>query len=122
MGAKAEDIFKSLTLSSTEAGEYDKVKEAFDSHVIVRRNVIFERAKFNRRSQEPGETADTFINALYCLVEHCDYGTLKEEMIRDRLVVGLSDKRLPETLQLDSKLTLSTAVIKVRQSEAVKKQ
>ena len=55
----------------------------------VRKNVIFERAKFNRRYQLAGETADQFIASLYSLAENCNYAALKDEMIRDRLVVGI---------------------------------
>ena len=58
-------------------------------------NVIYERAKFNLRKQEEGETIAAFINDLYILVEHCEYGDLQDEMIRDRLVVGLRDSKLP---------------------------
>ncbi|XP_042071888.1 uncharacterized protein K02A2.6-like [Haplochromis burtoni] len=43
-------------------------------------------------------------------------------MIRDRLVVGIRDKRLSEQLQMDAELTLEKAVIQIRQSELVKKQ
>ena len=45
------------------------------------------RAKFNRRKQESGESVDTFITDLYGLAEHCQFGTLHDEMIRDRIVV-----------------------------------
>ena len=55
----------------------------------MRKNVIFDRAKFNRRSLLAGETADQFITSLYSLAENCNYINLKEEMIRDRLVVGI---------------------------------
>ena len=50
------------------------------------------------------------------------YGRLHDEMIRDRLVVGLRDAKLSEKLQLDAELTLDKAVSQVRQAEAVKKQ
>ena len=63
-----------------------------------------------------------FIASLYRLVEHCNYGTLKEEMIRDRLVVGLTDNTLSERLQMRPDLTLTQAVEMVRNSELVKKQ
>ena len=43
-------------------------------------------------------SVDTFITALS---EHCNYGALKEEMIRDRIVVGLRDSNLSLKLQLD---------------------
>ena len=58
------------------------------------------------RKQEDGETVDSFITALYELVEDCNYGLLREEMIRNRLVVGIRDVKLSERLQLDNALTL----------------
>lgn len=122
MGEDAEDILVSLHLSPAEASDYATVKDKLDAHFITRRNVIFERAKFNQRQQEPGEPADSFITALHCLAEHCGYGALHDEMVRDRLVVGLKDKRLSEQLQMDPDLTLEKAVIRVKQSEQVKKQ
>ncbi len=74
MGEEAEDILVSLHLSPEEASEYDTVKMKLDAHFVTRRNVIFERAKFNQRQQEMGESADSFHTALHCLAEHCRYG------------------------------------------------
>ncbi|XP_039460226.1 P2Y purinoceptor 1-like [Oreochromis aureus] len=101
-----EDVITSLNLTEEEASEYHTLKDNLEAHFVVRRNVIFERAKFNQRQQEAGETADGFIASLYALAEHCGYGALHSEMIRDRLVVGVRDKRLSEQLQMDAELTL----------------
>ena len=122
MGEEAEDILTSLHLTVDEASEYHTVKEKLDTHFVARRNVIHEQAMFNQRQQESGKSADSFITALHCLAEHCGYGALHDEMVRDRLVVGLRDKRLSERLQLDPELTLQKAVTSVKQSEQVKKQ
>lgn len=86
---------------------------------MKRRNVIFERPKFNNRRQEPGETVDT---GLYGLAEHCGYGPLHDEMIRDRIVVGILDAKMSEKMQLDPDLTLEKAVTQTRQSETAKQQ
>lgn len=122
MGEEAEDVLTSLNLTDEEESDYKTMVDKLEAHFVVRRNVIFERAKFNQRQQESGETADTFITSLYALAEHCGYGALHSEMIRDRLVVGIRDKRLSESLQMDAELTLDKAVLKIRQSELVKKQ
>ena len=122
MGDEADDIFSSFNLTDAQKKEFKTVKEKFDNHFVAKRNVIFERAKFNQRNQEPNETVDSFITDLYNLAEHCSFGVLKEEMIRDRIVVGLKDMKLSEQLQMDSELTLEKATAKARQSEAVKKQ
>ena len=94
----------------------------FDEFFKVRRNIIFERAKFNRRYQKPGESAEQYITALYSLVETCDYGTLKDDLLRDRLVVGIADQGLSERLQLVADLTLEKAKTQIRQKEAVQDQ
>ena len=122
MGDEADDILRSFSLSVEEQKSYATVKAKFDSHFTKRRNVIFERMRFNMRRQEEGEPVDAFITALYSLAEHCGYGALHDEMIRDRIVVGIRSAQLAEKLQLDSDLTLEKAVIQVRQAEAIKLQ
>ena len=72
--------------------------------------------------QQEGEAVDEFIADLYRLVEHCKYGDLQDELVRDRIVVGLRDSELSEKLQLTSGLTLEAAVTQARQSESVKTQ
>ena len=48
--------------------------------------VIFELAQFNKRVQGAQEPVIDFIESLYELAETCQFGTLKEELIRDRVV------------------------------------
>ena len=55
MGPEADDIFASFELNDENKKKNAKVKEKFDNHFIVRLNVIFERAKFNKRKQEDRE-------------------------------------------------------------------
>ena len=86
----------------------------------VRRNIIFERAKFNRRNQREGESVEQYITALYSLQETCAYGDLADELLRSRIVVGIRDTALSEHLQLDPDLTLEKATRMVRQKEVVK--
>ena len=62
-----------------------------------------------------------FVMDLYRLAEHCSYGVLHNEMVRDRIVVGLRDAKLSEKLQMDSDLDLDKAIA-ARQSESVKQQ
>ena len=76
MGDEADDILRSFRLSEEDAKKYDVVKTKFDGHFVKRRNVIYERAKFNQRWQEPSESVDSFITALYGLAEYCGYAGL----------------------------------------------
>ncbi len=106
LGEEANDVLTSTNITEEERASYDGVVAKFNQFFQVRRNVIFERARFNQRDQLKDETAEKYISALYGLVEHCHYGALKDEMIRDRLVVGIRDKKVSQQLQLDADLTL----------------
>ena len=122
MGDEGDDILSSFGLGEEEKIKYDVVKEKFQGYFIKKHNVIFERARFNVRSQLEGESIDSFVTALHGLAEHCNFRDLKDELIRDRLVVGLRDAALSEKLQMNPDLTLEKAVVLARQKEAVRKQ
>ena len=122
MDVEGDDIVQSLGISDEEQKKYDVVKQKFQDYFIIKRNVIFERAKFNLRSQQENEPVEAFITYLFNLAEHCNFGSLREELIRDSIVVGIRDKNLSEKLQLESDLTLEKAVNLVRQRETVRKQ
>lgn len=120
MGDEADDILSTFGLTTEEKKKYDTVVEKYQNHFIKRRNPIFERAKFNQRKQEEGESVDSFVTALYGLAKHCDYGALHDQMIRDRLVVGLRDAALSEKLQMDETLSLEKAMASARQRSCPK--
>lgn len=95
---------------------------AFKSYFAPRENTIFERFKFNSRKQAPGESVDSFISDLHLLAQKCKFGDLKEEMIRDRIVVGMTDIRTSENMQLKSDLTLKLATEMARLAERQHKE
>ena len=114
----------STHVTTEQRKKYKDVVGKLDGFFKVRRNVIFEQARFNRRNQMEGESVEQYITALYTcsFAENCEYGEWKDQMIRDRLVVGIRDTSLSERLQMDPDLTLENAKKTVRQKEAVKEQ
>ena len=68
----------------------------FDSFFSVRKNVIIEHTKFNKRSQLPDEPVEQFITSLYNLAADCNFGELKDKLIRYRIVVRIRDASLSE--------------------------
>ena len=52
----------------------------------------------------------------------CEFGELKEQLICDRIVIGIRDISLSEKLQINTDLTLEKAKRLVRQREAVQGQ
>ncbi len=80
--------------------------------------MIIKRAKFNKCLQLPDKPAEQFIASLYNLANDCNFGDLKDELIRDRIVVGIPDASLLEHLQMDLELKLEKAKRLLRQREA----
>ena len=121
LGEEAEAVLSSTNPTDENRKDYTKVLDKFDTFFQVRKNTIFERARFNKRNQLEGENTESYITALYELAENCDYGTLKSKMIRDRLV-GIRDNALSERLKTEEGLALEKAKRMIRQWEAVHEQ
>lgn len=49
----------------------------------------FQWAKFNHRTQEEDESVDDFITSVHTLAEYCGFAGLRDELIRNRIMVGL---------------------------------
>ena len=122
LGERAEYIFASFNLSKADAKKFYVVIERFNQFFIVKKNVIFEKVQFNKRKQAPSETANDFFPALFKLSETCEYGELRDQLMRDRLVVEIADAKLSEKLQMDKDLTLERAIITIKQVEQVRGQ
>ena len=95
-----------MNISEQERATYNGVVGKFDEFFKIRCNVIFERARFNRHNQLQGESSEQYIAVLSNLAETCEFQGLKDEMIRDRLVVGIRDQTLSERLQMDPTLEI----------------
>lgn len=108
-----------------EQFKYDEDKEAekknlantitfFDAYFEPVKNVIFERAKFNCMKQ--GELSiHQFIVSLQQQATYCDYGTVKDDLVRDRVVVGVRDQKLREYLIDLDDLDLAKCIQKAKQ-------
>ena len=84
LGQDSEEILEAQGITEEELKKYSTVVEKFDEYFNVRANPIYERARLSKRIQEPGETAEQYILALYALAENCGYGSvaLKQDAIR----------------------------------------
>ena len=83
--ASKREAERVLLFSYESRKKYKDVIAQFDVHFQVRRNVIFNRASFNKRDQRENESSEEYITALYELLETCEYGTLRDEMLWDSL-------------------------------------
>lgn len=86
----------------------------------MRTNIIFRRARFNRRNQLEGQLIEQYVTVLHNLAEMCGYHELKNETIRNHNMVRIRDIELFKKLQMEKELTLQKAMRIVRQKEQLK--
>lgn len=92
----------------------------FEEYYSPLKNTTYERYIFNCRKQNPGETVDEFVTNLKLLAENCEFGAIKDSLIRDAIITGISDSVLREHMLIDSGLTLEKAVNMAKASERAK--
>lgn len=63
MGPQARTVLASTTLSEADTKDLSAVKKAFTDLFVHPVNELYESARFHRRTQQPGETADVFFTA-----------------------------------------------------------
>jgi len=59
-------------------------------HSPFRAQSSYERLKFRKRYQAPGESSEKWMMDLRGLVKTCNYGTLATSILRDQLVIGVT--------------------------------
>lgn len=117
MGSDCLPIYSQFTFSDTVEDQKKKLVNViamFDRHFEPVKNTIFERVKFNEMKQ--GDMSiHQFITELQSQADNCEYGQMKDQLIRDRIVVGVSDKKLRDYLIDVEELDLAKCITKAKQ-------
>lgn len=124
MGEEALDIFNTFTWAqAADADTYAKVVEKFEDYFIPQKNVVLERFHFNKAAQDDGEDFDHFVTKLRNLASTCEFETLKDSLIRDKIVVGINSNETRERLlRAGGDLTLGKAISMCQTAELTKVQ
>ena len=118
IGPDALEIHTGLPFQSDDDRQnIDKVLELWQNYCIGKTKVIYERYRFNNH-----ESIDAYTTALHTLAETCEFGSLKEDLIRDRLVCGIRDNSPRKKLLQEPKLTLDKCLDSYRAAEVTKLQ
>ena len=119
-GPEALEVYNTFTWEAeADKKKVKKIMDKFESYCTPRKNVVWERHVFNCRSQQPGETIDQYATDLRCKAKTCEFGTLTDSLIRDRIIYGiLSDKTRSRLLKEGADLSLSKAIDMCRADEA----
>ena len=107
LGKEACQIAEHIPI--TDPNSPESVLEALSIHFEPQRNTIFERYVFNSATQEEEESSEQYFARLRKLAASCRYEELSDELIRDRLVIGVRDHNVRKRLLRENRLTLQTA-------------
>ena len=82
-----------LEQTTREPGDipYDELVGLVVTHHNPKPSVIVQRFKFHSHFRKQGQSVTNFVAELWQLSEHCDFGTVLEDMLRDRLVCGINN-------------------------------
>lgn len=94
IGEEALEVYDTFTLSDEQRQNYDEVIRAFEEFCKPKTNEVYERFVFYKRNQAHGEPFDIFLMDIKRLVKSCNFGDNEEEMLRDRIVLGVNDNNI----------------------------
>ena len=100
----------------------DKVLEHFENYCEPCKNTIYERYLFFSRGQESGESIDKYATVLRDMTDSCEFQDLKDSVIRGRIVFGISDNNVRESLLRVPDLTLNETLEIARAAETTQSQ
>ena len=122
MGKDCLQIFLNLKLSPEEQNYIQGCIKALEAYFKPKRNAVYERYQFNLCQQNADELEDGFVNRLRKKASTCQFGSLIEEMIRDRLVIGINDHSTKLRLLKEENLDLNKALVMCRSNEIASQQ
>ena len=119
---QAIEVYNTFSFTAEEEGKYESVIEKFNAYCNPKKNETYERYVFHSRKQLQGEPIEQFVTDLKLKAQTCQFDNLRDSMIRDRLVLGVSSQRVRERLLREDDLDLDKAVKICQAAEATEKQ
>jgi hypothetical protein len=91
MGKECLQLQRHLHMQDADREDSAKIIDALQKHFEPNRNVNHERFVFNDCKQSHCETTEQYVAKVRGLADTCEFGALKDDLVRDRLVMGTKD-------------------------------
>ena len=88
IGKDAQDVYKSFQFEEAEKDKIAPLVTKFESAFVPKKNLTMERFKFNTAVQKSGQPCEAYFTELRNLAQTCEFGDLKDSLIKDRIVIG----------------------------------
>jgi len=121
LGDDAMTLYEGFTFDTDDDSRtVAQIIAAFDSYTKGEINITYERYNFNKCDQAEGESFDDFYAKLRVLVKTCDFDTMLDSLLRDRIVLGIRDSDTRQDLLKERQLTLTDCVSMCRAAESAR--
>jgi len=94
LGDDAICIYQHLPLMAADEKHLSKIQRALAAHFKPVLNVSYERYVFGMYKQEPHESIEECVTKLQKLSETCSFGDLRNDFIKDWLVLGINNNSM----------------------------
>lgn len=109
IGDEALEVYDTFTFTESEENKIEPLIGKFDAYCSPKKNVTYERYLFFSCGQN-GRSIDAFVTDLRTKAKTCEFGTLQDSLIKDRIVCGIDSKGIRERLLRNNELTLEVAI------------
>ena len=98
------------TVPEDDRKTLEAVLEVFDGYCCPKKNITVERFKFNTAVQTGTESVQAYVTRLKILASSCEFGDIRDDLIRDRIICGINDDVSRTKLLSKKNLTLEGTV------------
>ncbi len=108
---------KDWKLTAEQVASVDSIEASIKDKLKSSRISLIDRIRFGKLTQKSDESLEDFVKRVEKQVEHCSYGTLKNELTLQQVLLGMSDLKFQEALlnanTTEAKLTWDSLKVKV---------
>lgn len=111
LGSESLDVFNSFDMD-IDLVKYVDLVNKMDTFFTPQVNIVMERYKFFSCKQHEDQSIDEYVTVLKNLSLNCEFGGLREELVRDIFICGLSSKmsNVRERLLTDGNIKLEKSI------------
>lgn len=102
---QVQEVFNMFALSYDETAKFSRILQHLEDICVPRLLIIYNRYKFFTCKQTYSDKFDDFLRDLLNWSDNCEFGDLKDILLKDCIITGIPDnsirQRLLETEELD---------------------
>lgn len=119
VGEEAISVFDTFEFETdSDKNHLQKLIDKFESYCNPKRTTTYERYVFFSRKQKPAESVTEYITELRKLASSCEFKDLKDSLIKDCFILGMTNVHMREVLLCkNSDLSLDEVIQMCRSAE-----